>query len=154
MQQEPNSKMIISYSLKIITRKKMTALPTPKLKIKLLLTPTSGKKHHCKYMISTLVQIFGGCCSNVLTLESITNNIKNSGHLITFFQFAFVALIGCSDAFDFSSAKLKKTVIPIYHWMGIVFFFWSSSLLNNMALDYKISMRILLLINCSISHHF
>lgn len=95
-----------------------------------------------KTMITTMLQIFGGCCSNVLTLEAITNNIKNSVQLITFCQFAFVTVIGFPGAFDFSRLTFKKTIIPLYHWIFIVCFFWTSSILNNMALDYSISMRI------------
>jgi UDP-xylose/UDP-N-acetylglucosamine transporter B4 len=94
-------------------------------------------------MISSLLQIFGGCCTNVLALELITKAIKNSINLITFCQFAFVAFMGFFTAFDFRLYRFKKTVIPVYHWMGVVIFFWSSSLLNNKALDYKISMRTL-----------
>jgi UDP-xylose/UDP-N-acetylglucosamine transporter B4 len=92
-------------------------------------------------MISIVFQIFGGCCSNVLSLELIMNNIKNSVKFITFCQFAFVAFMGFLSAFDFNEKRFKKTVIPVHHWMGVVMLFWSSSLLNNMALDYRISMR-------------
>ena len=95
-------------------------------------------------MIATLLQIFGGCCSNVLALEIITSNIRNSVHLITFCQFLLVSALGFPAVFDFSRIRFKKTAIPMYHWLGIVSLFWSSSLLNNVALDYKISMRKLL----------
>ena len=104
-------------------------------------------------MIPSLLYIFGGCCSNVFTLEIITNNIKNSGNLITFSQFLAVAVLGFPDAFDFTKNKFKKPIIPLIHWLGIVLLFWSSSLLNNVALDYQISMRKIAAINYSFSYH-
>lgn len=38
------------------------------------------------------------------------------------------------------SVSLKPCVIPIYHWLGMVVMFWTLSMMNNWALDYRIDM--------------
>ncbi|EJD00879.1 UAA-domain-containing protein [Fomitiporia mediterranea MF3/22] len=45
-------------------------------------------------LLTTFSFIFGGCCSNALTLEVITSQYPPAGTLITFAQFLFVALVG------------------------------------------------------------
>ncbi|KAH8102809.1 UAA-domain-containing protein [Phellopilus nigrolimitatus] len=44
--------------------------------------------------LTTFSLIFGGCCSNALTLELITSQYPPAGSLITFAQFLLVALVG------------------------------------------------------------
>ncbi|KAI9144301.1 UAA transporter [Paraphysoderma sedebokerense] len=85
--------------------------------------------------------IFGGCCSNVYSLELIVRQVPHSGHLITFSQFLFVSIEGFIAHFDRSSRYfLRPTVIPLRKWVIMVLLFLSGSVLNNKALGYKISM--------------
>ncbi|KAL5527153.1 hypothetical protein ACEPAG_5944 [Sanghuangporus baumii] len=45
-------------------------------------------------LLITLSLIFGGCCSNALTLEIITSQYAPTGTLLTFAQFLAVAVVG------------------------------------------------------------
>ncbi|KAL5488285.1 YEA4_2 [Sanghuangporus weigelae] len=45
-------------------------------------------------LLATLSLIFGGCCSNALTLEIITSQYAPTGTLLTFAQFLAVAVVG------------------------------------------------------------
>ncbi|KAI8098384.1 UAA transporter [Gilbertella persicaria] len=69
--------------------------------------------------------IFGGCCSQ----------------LITFGQFAFVALEGIRNHITWGTygPKLKPTVVPLSNWLFLVTMFFIVSVLNNLALGYNIS---------------
>ncbi|CAO3652140.1 unnamed protein product [Mucor hiemalis] len=85
--------------------------------------------------------IFGGCCSNVFSLEVLVNDAPKSGQLITFGQFAFVALEGLRHHITWGKygPKLKPTVVPLLNWFFLVTVFFIVSLLNNLALGYNIS---------------
>ncbi|KIK96117.1 hypothetical protein PAXRUDRAFT_826307 [Paxillus rubicundulus Ve08.2h10] len=52
--------------------------------------------------ITTLSLVFGGCCSNAITLERITSENPHSGLLVTFFQFFVVSLYALPSQFTFS----------------------------------------------------
>ena len=82
--------------------------------------------------------IFGGCCSNVYTLELLVQHVSKSGNLITFGQFVIVAVIGLYA--NLSGFRLKKRSIPIYYWIIMVLLFSAVSVLNNYALGFNISM--------------
>ncbi|KAF7361281.1 Udp-n-acetylglucosamine transporter [Mycena sanguinolenta] len=43
---------------------------------------------------TTISLIFGGCCSNAITLEQLTTEYPLSGSLITAFQFLIISLHG------------------------------------------------------------
>ncbi|KAL5508485.1 YEA4_2 [Sanghuangporus vaninii] len=47
-------------------------------------------------LFATLSLIFGGCCSNALTLEIITSQYAPTGTLLTFAQFLAVTVVGLS----------------------------------------------------------
>ncbi|KAI8371213.1 UAA transporter [Choanephora cucurbitarum] len=85
--------------------------------------------------------IFGGCCSNVFALEVLVTDSPKSGQLITFGQFAFVALEGLRHQLTWGKygPKLKPTVVPISNWLALVTMFFIVSILNNLALGYNIS---------------
>ncbi|KAG2207490.1 hypothetical protein INT47_004238 [Mucor saturninus] len=85
--------------------------------------------------------IFGGCCSNVFSLEVLVNDAPKSGQLITFGQFAFVALEGLRYHVTWGKygPKLKPTVVPIFNWFILVTIFFIVSVLNNLALGFNIS---------------
>jgi UDP-xylose/UDP-N-acetylglucosamine transporter B4 len=82
--------------------------------------------------------IFGGCCSNVYTLELLVQHVSKSGNLITFGQFVIVAVIGLYA--NLSGFRLKKRSIPIFYWIIMVLLFSAVSVLNNYALGFNISM--------------
>ncbi|KAL1935865.1 hypothetical protein VTP01DRAFT_5005 [Rhizomucor pusillus] len=88
-----------------------------------------------------LFLIFGGCCSNVFALEVIVKDVPKSGHLVTFAQFVFVALEGLRHHIQWGryGPCLKPTAVPISRWMLMVTLFFFVSVLNNIALGYRIS---------------
>ncbi|KAJ1995020.1 golgi uridine diphosphate-N- acetylglucosamine transporter [Dimargaris cristalligena] len=97
-------------------------------------------------LISALV--FGGCCSNVYTLESIVTAVPDAGNLITFAQFVVVSLEGLfrhvqfhspSDPTHWSWPRLKPRVVPLYDWLVMVVLYFLVSILNNWALAFHIS---------------
>ncbi|KAK6379800.1 uncharacterized protein PV06_00321 [Exophiala oligosperma] len=91
----------------------------------------------------TLVLIFGGCCSNVYTLESLIKTSPSSGPLITAFQFLLVALATLPRHLSLSRgwrhAYLRPRAIPLRKWLVYTAYFLSINILNNMAFKYRIS---------------
>ncbi|ANB16028.1 Yea4p [Sugiyamaella lignohabitans] len=85
--------------------------------------------------------IFGGCCSNVFALESIVREAPNSGHLITFVQFLFVASEGYVHFFDAHSKFffLQKPHIPVHRMLFPVIIYFTLSVLNNYVWAFHIS---------------
>lgn len=81
--------------------------------------------------------VFIGCCTNVIFLELIIREDSGSGNIITFFQFALVAVEG----FLFSTSCLRvQTHIPVKEHMMMVGFYFTVSLVNNYALNFNIPM--------------
>ena len=97
-----------------------------------------------KECILTLSLIFGGCCSNVFSLESLVRAQAKSGHLITLSQFLFASSIGLSKHLEFQKyipyVKFKNRNVPLTSWVLMVILFWLVNVLNNYALGFKISM--------------
>lgn len=91
----------------------------------------------------TLVLIFGGCCSNVYTLEALIQTSPSSGPLITAFQFLLVALATLPKHFSFARGLrnfyLKPRAIPLKKWLIYTAYFLSINILNNVAFNYRIS---------------
>jgi UDP-xylose/UDP-N-acetylglucosamine transporter B4 len=91
----------------------------------------------------TLVLIFGGCCSNVYTLESLIQTSPSSGPLITAFQFLLVALATLPKHFSLDGGwrnlYLKPRAIPLKKWLVYTAYFLSINILNNIAFNYRIS---------------
>lgn len=88
--------------------------------------------------IATL--IFGGCCSNVFTLEAIVKDIPDSGSLITFVQFLFVSIEGLFHFVDFSQPFcLKPSKAPYFRWAVSVLLFFLVSVINNYVWKLHIS---------------
>lgn len=118
--------------------------------------------------ITTLSLVFGGCCSNAITLEHITSRYSNSGVLITFFQFLIVSLYGLPKQFTFDDPqeskhtskgpndgvsapeirrrrwlpRLKKRRVPLLPYFIQVALFLVLSTLNNAAFAYDIPMTV------------
>ncbi|KAK9465920.1 UAA transporter [Lipomyces arxii] len=88
--------------------------------------------------------IFGGCCSNVFTLEAIVNEDPHAGNLITFVQFLFVAVEGYIHFFTLSRPPifLPKPSVPITRYAVIVTMFFLVSVLNNYVWKYHISVPV------------
>ncbi len=92
--------------------------------------------------ILILSLIFGGCCSNIYAIEAIVSELPDSGILITFCQFLFVALEGYIHFFDSSNPKglfIKKPKVPMKRWLIIVVLFFTVSIMNNLAFGMNIS---------------
>ncbi|KAH8094729.1 UAA transporter [Cristinia sonorae] len=91
----------------------------------------------------TLTLIFGGCCSNALTLEQLTLTNPHAGSLITFAQFLFITLHGLPKFVKFTPyPRLKPRQISILPYLAQVVLFYLVSLLNNAAFAYKIPMPV------------
>ena len=108
-------------------------------------------------LLRTLVLIFGGCCSNVYTLESILNLSSNTGTLITFFQFLFITIYTLPSQLTLSVTsppdppplqptqpvwlpRLKRRKVPLQKWLMFAAQFVMINVLNNAAFGYKISL--------------
>ncbi|EXJ86951.1 hypothetical protein A1O3_03905 [Capronia epimyces CBS 606.96] len=106
-------------------------------------TITSKTMSALQIWAPTLVLIFGGCCSNVYTLESLIQTSPSSGSLITAFQFLLVALASAPRHFSFSrgwrNLYLRERSIPLRKWIAYTAYFLSINMLNNMAFKYQIS---------------
>ncbi|KAI0052636.1 UAA transporter [Auriscalpium vulgare] len=92
----------------------------------------------------TLGLVFGGCCSNAITLERITSQYPRSGTLITFAQFLVISLHGLPKFVTFTHGipHLKPRRIPITPYLLQVGLFYLISLLNNAAFAYRIPMPV------------
>ncbi|KAJ3186543.1 hypothetical protein HDU85_007363 [Gaertneriomyces sp. JEL0708] len=97
-----------------------------------------------KEWVGVGVLIFGGCCSNVYTLEVLVTQEPRSGHLITLAQFLLVATLGLFQHLKSPKLgyipRLVPRSIPISHWLAMVCLYWTLSVLNNYALGFKIPM--------------
>ncbi|KAK7207529.1 UAA transporter [Myxozyma melibiosi] len=88
--------------------------------------------------------IFGGCCSNVFTLEAIVQENTNAGNLITFIQFLFVATEGYIHFFAPTQPPLfiAKPHVPFQRYAVGVTLFFLVSVLNNFVWKYHISIPV------------
>lgn len=108
-------------------------------------------------LLRTLLLIFGGCCSNVYTLESILTLSSSTGTLITFLQFLFITLYTLPSQLQFWVTsdhepcplqptqrtwlpRLKRRKVPLTKWMLFAGQFAMINVLNNAAFGYKISL--------------
>ncbi|KIW92117.1 uncharacterized protein Z519_07101 [Cladophialophora bantiana CBS 173.52] len=105
-------------------------------------TSTSTLPFILQIWAPTLLLIFGGCCSNVYTLESIIHASPSSGSLITAFQFLLVSLFTLPRHFSprrgLRNLYLRERNIPIRKWVVYTAYFLSINILNNMAFKYRI----------------
>ncbi|XP_047991604.1 UDP-xylose and UDP-N-acetylglucosamine transporter [Leguminivora glycinivorella] len=84
-----------------------------------------------------ICMVFVGCCSNVVFLELVVKEDPGAGNLVTFLQFLFIAFCGFCTVGKFGTAKRN---IPFKQYLILVGFFWTSSVANNYAFDFNISM--------------
>lgn len=81
--------------------------------------------------------VFVGCCSNVVFLELLVKEDPGVGNLLTFLQFAFIAVYGFIFTSKFGTAKRQ---IPMKAYLSLVLFFFLTSVANNYAFDFNIPM--------------
>lgn len=81
--------------------------------------------------------VFFGCCSNVVFLELLVREYPGSGNIVTFAQFASIALEGFIFETNFGR---KKPAIPIKNYVIMVSMFFTVSVINNYALNFNIAM--------------
>ncbi|KAI9063482.1 hypothetical protein FKP32DRAFT_721471 [Trametes sanguinea] len=112
---------------------------------------------------TTLGLIFGGCCSNALSLEHLTRSHPRSGSLITFAQFVLISLHGLPKFLVFAPLappspspspspawwrrvpllpRLRARRTPLAPYLAQVALFYAVSLLNNAAFAYAIPMPV------------
>ncbi|KAJ4471973.1 UAA transporter [Lentinula aciculospora] len=94
--------------------------------------------------LTTVTFVFGGCCSNAITLEQLTSQFPRAGSLITFCQFAMISIQGLSRHVTWTShgLRLKPRRIPLMPYLIQVVLFYLVSLLNNAAFAYRIPMAV------------
>ncbi|KIY64537.1 UAA transporter, partial [Cylindrobasidium torrendii FP15055 ss-10] len=95
-------------------------------------------------MLATLGLVFGGCCSNALSLEHLTADYPDSAALLTFAQFSIISLNGLRRHLIWTSRgpRLKPTQIPLRKYALQVLLFYALSFLNNYAFAFKIPMAV------------
>ncbi|KAJ6617950.1 UAA transporter [Mycena sp. CBHHK59/15] len=93
---------------------------------------------------TTISLIFGGCCSNAITLEQLTTQYPLSGSLITVFQFLLISLHGIPSHITWTKygPRFKPHRIPLTPYLVQVTLFYFISLLNNAAFSYRIPMSV------------
>lgn len=109
------------------------------------------------FLLRTLLLIFGGCCSNVYTLESILTLSSSTGTLITLLQFIAIALYTLPSQLTFTITsppnppplrptqtvwfpRIKQRRVPLKQWCIFAAQFVVINVLNNAAFGYKISL--------------
>ncbi|KAK7117199.1 hypothetical protein R3I94_022683 [Phoxinus phoxinus] len=83
------------------------------------------------------ILVFVGCCSNVVFLELLVRDFPGCGNIVTFAQFAFIALEGFIFETNFGR---KKPQIPLSNYVIMVTMFFTVSVINNYALNFNIAM--------------
>ena len=92
--------------------------------------------------------IFGGCCSNALTLELTTKQLPASGTLLTLAQFVATTVIALVGEVEMRSVRgcyvpcLKRPGVPLRRWLIQVILYYLTSILNNSAFAYNIPMSV------------
>ncbi|QLQ81599.1 hypothetical protein HG537_0F03600 [Torulaspora globosa] len=102
--------------------------------------------------VNAIVYIFGGCCTNVLTLEGIIDQQTNRvGRLLTFCQFLVATIEGLYSFLDYNSGipRLKTRKIPLKIYVLMVILYYTSSVTNNTAFQYGISVPLHIVFRCS-----
>ncbi|KAN0060579.1 golgi uridine diphosphate-N-acetylglucosamine transporter [Thecaphora frezii] len=116
----------------------------------------AGAKHIARALLQAtasewilvLSLIFGGCCSNAWALELSTTQLPSSGTLITFAQFLTTTLFCLPSHLYYPSHRsswlphLRPRAVPLSRWIVQVAFYFSTSLLNNMAFACHIPMPV------------
>lgn len=112
--------------------------------------------------ISSLAQVFGGCCYNVYLLETLLNENRKAPHstdvgwVVTFCQFVLVTVVSAYPNVDFSSETrswrrlyLKSPAIPLLKLLFLVILFFLVSTLTNSVWRFGLSMPIQIIFRSS-----
>lgn len=93
---------------------------------------------------SAISLIFGGCCTNAITLEQITSRYPASGSIVTFFQFLVISLHGLPKFLIWTryGPRFRPRSIPLLVYFAQVILFYLVSVLNNAAFAYHIPMAV------------
>ncbi|KAI9819514.1 MAG: golgi uridine diphosphate-N- acetylglucosamine transporter [Pycnora praestabilis] len=97
------------------------------------------------FQLGTMISlIFGGCCSNVYALEALVKDEPDSGLLITFVQFLFIAITSFPQQFSRQHPPffLEPNAVPLRRWLLNILLFFSVNVLNNYAFGYHISVPV------------
>lgn len=87
--------------------------------------------------------IFGGCCSNAITLEVMTKQLPNSGALLTLAQFVVTTIVAFIGHVEWHGWRLRFPArVPLRRWAVQVVLYFATSMLNNMAFAYAIPMAV------------
>lgn len=98
-----------------------------------------------------LTFVFGGCCTNVLSLESlIKKKDSDIGIFITFIQFCFISLTLLPKFITFQNSfpRFKPLHVPIKIYLLSVILFYISSYMNNIVFKYHISIPLHIVFRC------
>lgn len=82
--------------------------------------------------------IMVGCCSNSITLEAMFFKDSKCGSLVTISQFIMLAVYGAF--LNIEGLGFRRPKVPMYWHIFQVLLFFGSSILNNIAFKYHISM--------------
>ena len=93
---------------------------------------------------SALPLIFGGCCTNAITLEQITSLHPNAGSVVTFFQFLVVALHGLPSFLIWTryGPRFRPRRLPLLVYFAQVVLFYFVSVLNNASFAFHVPMAV------------
>jgi len=94
--------------------------------------------------VTTISLIFGGCCSNAITLEQLTLEYPNAGSVLTLFQFLVISVYSLPKFIVWTKYGpwLRPRRVPISRYIIQVALFYFISLLNNAAFAYHIPMAV------------
>ncbi|KAF5320664.1 hypothetical protein D9619_001192 [Psilocybe cf. subviscida] len=93
---------------------------------------------------TTISLVFGGCCSNAVTLEQMTLRFPMAGSVLTLFQFLIISLYSLPNFVVWTrfGPRLRPRRVPISRYAIQVVIFYVISLLNNAAFAYRIPMAV------------
>lgn len=125
-------------------------------------SPKLPRKSNAAAITRAVALIAAGCITNNFVLELIISRKKNpyadpsAGALLTLIQFVFVATASFQHGFSWRGfgcgrkysggflrglipLRLRSTVVPFRHYVGMTVLFFSMSYLNNAAFAFNVS---------------
>ncbi|KAF8309562.1 UAA transporter [Clavulina sp. PMI_390] len=101
---------------------------------------------------SIALRVYGGCCANAFSLESLMSQNAGLGSALTFFQLIYIAAQSLPSFILIDSKQfpprisLKPRGVPLYLWLVCVMLLTGVSLLNNWAFAYRVPVSLQILI--------
>ncbi|KAF8575202.1 UAA transporter [Ramaria rubella] len=101
--------------------------------------------------------VFGGCCTNVWSLEMILKQGTSVGSALTFSQMTFIAAQALPSFVTFGTKedrlgwlpRLKTRAVPLSTWLVQVILLVCMSLLNNWAFAYRVPLTVQIVVRSS-----